>query len=261
MEQLLAVPRKLRVLCLHGFRTNQKIMRDQTRDLRRVMSEGDASEFVFLDGPLDADGDSDPMVERVYAEHKPFHEWWRLDVVDAEQAAHVINQANSTEDWNVFYDGAEDAIDYANKRIQALGPFDVVVAFSQGAVLLTILTMRYRKHHQSVPWKLNIIVGGARITAINVRSLFESDDGQRILVPMPSVHIIGKLDPLYSEGHKLVHAYEAQHRDGSSKRLVVEHEGGHRFPSARYNPEAYDAIVRMIQQHCWPQTPDTRARL
>lgn len=39
----------LRVLCVHGFRTNKKILQDQTRDLQRLL--GSRADLMFLNGP------------------------------------------------------------------------------------------------------------------------------------------------------------------------------------------------------------------
>lgn len=244
---------KLRVLCLHGFRTNAQVMKDQTRELRALLGEN--AEFVFLDGTFEAVESSDPLIEQRYEAHKPFFEWWRLpshtngddDIADTDDYSAQRTQRYSDPEntnWYLFFDGVYETIEAIDAKIQALGPFDVVMGFSQGAILLTVLTMWYLKHHLTMRWQLSVCVGGVGVHGQNVRSLFETPEGLEILSPLPSIHVIGREDPLYEEGFKLAARYEDQ--------LVVQHDSGHRFPSLKRNPEAFEAIVGEIQRR-FPQ--------
>lgn len=261
-------PRRLRVLCLHGFRTNQKIMQDQTRDLRAVL--GPNAEFVFLNGPHEANGASDAIIEKIYAAHKPFFEWWLIpanheDVVfDAKSVAGMTKsaaeKAGPANEWSLTYDGLPDTVQWVHEQIQKLGPFDIAVAFSQATVVLTSLVMWYcRQFDIQLPWKLSICIGGMRVRGTTVRHLFVTEGAEQ-LVPIPSIHITSKKDPLYEESHKLAQMYEERSADGSLQKLVIEHDGGHRFPSLKRDPAAYDAIVRSIEQHCLVRV-DPAARL
>lgn len=247
-----STPRTLRFLCLHGFRTNKKIMEDQTRELRAAL--GSNVEYVFLNGPHVAEGDSDPMIEGRYKDFKPFHEWWCLPRYKGnhvefgpEASAKAMKRAKEKDpnnEWYMYFQGIYETIEYVQDQIQKHGPFDVALGFSQGAVMLTVLTMWYLKHQRPVPWKLSMCVGGMRVHGSNVRSLFEMEPGVEIPVPMPSIHVIGREDPLFTENHKLAQSYGSRE---TIPRLIVEHDTGHRFPSMRRNPEAYEAILRAIQ--------------
>ena len=48
-------PRKLRILCLHGYNNTGQIMMHQMQDFINTM--GELCEFSFIDGPLNAVGE------------------------------------------------------------------------------------------------------------------------------------------------------------------------------------------------------------
>ncbi|RLN63510.1 hypothetical protein BBJ28_00019484 [Nothophytophthora sp. Chile5] len=228
--------RKLRVLCMPGFRTNVKIMQDQTRGLRRAM--GSHAEFVFLNGPIEARGPSDTSIEALYANHKPFYEWGRSqtereDVLDASTQTFV---AGDSEDFNTM-------VEYMDDQLPKLGPFDAVVGFSQGAQMMTALSMWYLHKSNTRWWKCCVSVCGPRVCGAVLRPLFENPDGTPRLVPFPSIHLIGKKDTWYSECLSMVDMYEAH------ERFVFEHGMGHRFPSER-RTQIYDDVARLIRQQC-----------
>lgn len=257
----------LRVLCLHGFRTNKRIMQDQTRDLRTLL--GPDAEFVLLDAPLEAAGDSDAMIERAYAEPKPFFEWWRqitpdgIEIIDAEVAARVIQEANvkgeSAATW--VYEGMEAAIEFVTGVIDAQGPFDILVGFSQGAVMATLLGLWYAKTQQPQPWKLTMCFNGLRAHGSNCVPLLQDANEQVVRLDCPSVHVFGLQDPLIEDAKKLAGHYQDCAGDGKRIKLLLEHDSGHRFPSAKRHPEVYQAILSAIESHCFYSPRHNSARL
>ncbi|GAB9468910.1 Serine hydrolase [Globisporangium polare] len=253
--------KKLRVLCLHGFRTNVQVMQDQTRALRQVL--GETAEFTYISGPFEAEGDSDPMIEERYAQ--PFYEWWRLlrldgelaDMNSSETSARARALVATGTRWYMRFGRLDETLEYMDEQLRKHGPFDVVVGFSQGSVLLTVLSMLYLKNQNKRWWKLAICVCGIRVGAIECRPLFETDEGEPVLVPIPSVHVIGKLDPLYKESHRLVGMYEPFPEGSPTPRIVLEHEEGHKFPSLKHHKAFYDELVRVIYQHCGDPSAST----
>lgn len=241
-------------------------MQDQTRDLRTLL--GSDAAFVHLDAPLEAAGDSDAMIERAYAAHKPFYEWWRqvtpdgVEIIDAEVAARVIQEANakgeSAAGW--VYEGMEAAIEYVTGVIDSQGPFDVLIGFSQGAVMATLLGLWYTKIQQSTPWKLSMCFNGLRAHGSNCVPLLQDESGQTVRVDCPSVHVFGLQDPLTDDAKMLAGHYEDCAADGTRIKLLLEHDLGHRFPSANRHPAVYQAILNAIEQHC-AYSPRPSARL
>ncbi|ETP03990.1 hypothetical protein F441_19126 [Phytophthora nicotianae CJ01A1] len=252
--------KKIRVLCLHGFRTNKAVMMDQTRGIRTAL--GDSAEFVMLNGTYEARGTSDPMIESAYKASAPFYEWFENQLAngspllynDAESSAKARLQsgADKGEDhaWSLSYKGIEQSMIRIDEELRRQGPFDIVIGFSQGAALLTILTMWYLRHGNVRWWKLVICVGGVDVSGVNVKSLFLDKSGDRVLVPLPSIHLIGKTDPLYHESHRLALSWADKAEPNAFKKRIFVHDGGHKFPSASRNSEFYAELGRIIKQHC-----------
>ncbi|KAG1711630.1 hypothetical protein DVH05_008877 [Phytophthora capsici] len=263
--------KKIRVLCLHGFRTNKEVMQDQTRGLRAVL--GDSAEFMILNGTYEARGSSDPMIDSAYKSSAPFYEWFEnqladgspLQYNDAESSAkaRLLSGADKGEDhaWSLSYKGIEQSMVRIDEELRRHGPFDVVIGFSQGAALLTILTMWYLRHGNVRWWKLVICVGGVDVSGVNVKSLFLDKAGNRILVPLPSIHLIGKTDPLYHESHRLALSWTDKAELNDFKKRIYVHDGGHKFPSVSMNREFYAELGQVIKQHCNKDLETSTARL
>lgn len=231
-------------------------MSDQTQELQALL--GPAAEFVSINAPIEAEGEAEALVELMYKNHRPFYEWWhqRLPsgegIKDAAMAAKAIHDAKKN-GGSAFmpYDGLDESIALLNDTIEARGPFDVLLGFSQGSVMATILSMWHWKHRQQQPWKLNLCFNGYQSYGLNAQYLFENEAGQKDFVPFPSVHVLGKKDPLYSDGLLQAQMYA----DGVDSRnialkLVLEHESGHRMPSSKKNPDVFDVIISAIEHHC-----------
>ncbi|POM80649.1 Serine hydrolase (FSH1)-like protein [Phytophthora palmivora] len=246
-------------------------MMDQTRGIREVL--GKSAEFVMLNGTYEARGTSDPMIENAYKSSAPFYEWFENQLADgspllyndAESSAKARLQsgADQGEDhaWSLSYKGIEQSMVRIDEELRRHGPFDVVIGFSQGAALLTILTMWYLRHGNVCWWKLVICVGGVDVSGVNVKSLFLDKTGRRIPVPLPSIHLIGKMDPLYQESHRLALSWADKAEPNGFKKVIYEHEGGHKFPSVSKNREFYSELGHIIKKHCNKGTDVITAKL
>lgn len=71
-------PRKLKILCLHGFNNHKEVFTYMTRGFREILSE--VADFHFIDGPFDIDEFVIPpepaLVERGFK--PPFKGWFSL---------------------------------------------------------------------------------------------------------------------------------------------------------------------------------------
>jgi predicted esterase len=236
--------KKLRVLCLHGHRTNAKVMINQTKGLRAALGD-DVAEFVYLDAPNLARGPTDPVVELHHANDAPFYEWW--DVLPAEVDYDVETK------WTYMLQHHEETLEFVAAKMKEHGPFDVVVGFSQGAVLLTLLSMLYVQNHGERLWKVCVCAGGVPVRGAQFRHLFETPDGRNLLVPFPSIHMVGENDPLKDESIELADMFDSHctaYPTSPLRKMVVYHDGGHKFPSAyKYKP-LYEELARIIVDHC-----------
>ncbi|EGZ29989.1 hypothetical protein PHYSODRAFT_310097 [Phytophthora sojae] len=213
---------KLRILRLHGSRTNVKVMQDQTRALCRVMAP--YAEFVFATAPFEVRGPSDEIIERLYQDHAPFYEWGHINKLEPE---------GSDNGWYHQYVGFDRVVEHIDKQIQDHGPFDAVIGFSQGAQRA-----------------LCLICSGTRVRDVGLRPLFEHPDGRPNRVPIPSIHLIGKKDQHYNTCREHADLYADDAPGSTLSKFVFEHEGGHRFPSEARHPKLYGKISDMIRKHC-----------
>lgn len=70
-----ALRHKIRVLCLHGYRTNVTVMAAPTQVLV------DAAEFEFLNDPFEVHGPTDPVIEKFFGDTAPLREWFRVPII------------------------------------------------------------------------------------------------------------------------------------------------------------------------------------
>ncbi|TYZ63265.1 hypothetical protein PybrP1_009456 [[Pythium] brassicae (nom. inval.)] len=241
-----SITSKLRVLCLHGARLNDKVMEVQTQALRHAL--GSQVEFVFVNGPIEAVGPSEPNVERAFAHTKPFYEWVRIKNAGQELTNEIVDLRSADTEWRFQYVGVDDVAEYIDKQLAHHGPFDVALGFSQGAVTLTYLSLYYLQRSERW-WKLCVCVGGVPFRGVGERSMFETPSGEPILVPFPSVHVVGRQDPLCTESLKLAAMYEEHPAGSALPKVVLEHEDGHRFPNPKTNPGFYDKLAGVIRAH------------
>ncbi|CAI5742940.1 unnamed protein product [Hyaloperonospora brassicae] len=240
--------KQLRVLCFHGIHTNRQVMEIQTRGLREAL--GPTTEFVYLNGSFEARGPPSPKIEKLFGHLAPFFEWWRTEDLEKEDMEATIGGPQGlTKRWCYRFEGVDQAIENVDKKLQELGEFDLAVGFSQGAIMLTILSMYY--YRETTPakqrWKLALCVCGVYPQGINVRGLFETHDGKPMLVPVPSIHVVGQKDSLYKESLGLKDMYTPHARGSPLERLLLEHDGGHKFPS----PERHKAFYAHLAATIW----------
>ncbi|KAJ0399143.1 hypothetical protein ATCC90586_002647 [Pythium insidiosum] len=231
------MPRKLRVLCLHGFRTNGKVLAAQMRALERAF--GGSAEFIYLDAPHPARGPPEPVVLRRHPRDGPFFEWLSVSPASEQDGSEWI--------WNVKK--LEASMAFLDEQLPLIGAVDVAVGFSQGAFLLTTYVARNLMLHgpKGHPWwTLNVCVSGMFIRGANVRQYFERADGTPRLVRFPSIHVVGRQDPYCEKETHPAQIYDTECTVLPASQLttvIVEHDGGHRFPSATAHRALYDDLA------------------
>lgn len=225
-------------------------MEQQTRGLREAM--GPNAEFVYVNAPFEARGPTDVSVERIFAESKPFYEWWQakyLEREEVEDAAAAQELPAEKKIWTLEFEDLDQCLEYMDEQLRVLGPFDVVVGFSQGTVLLTILSMWYLLKQKVRLWKLCVCFCGVRVRAVNCRPWFETSEGDPIPVPFPSIHVAGRKDPLYQDSLLLADMYDDHPAGSPFQKVVLEHDSGHKFPTPAKHKQLYADLAHMIHQH------------
>jgi len=153
---------------------------------------------------------------------------------------------------------AKKALDHLESYIEAEGPFDGVMAFSQGANLATMLMARQAQQDENLDvatrrdqqpiFKCAIFFSGAvvddpqALERNEARFLDPIKDGQ--LIHVPTAHIWGSNDHVFipqGVGHSFGQLFEA----GLQSEFI--HEEGHEVPKAKAAViEAVNAIRRAI---------------
>jgi predicted esterase len=109
------VDRKVKVLCLHGWRTSGRILSMQTA----AMQYHTPIDFHFLDAPYEAVGPPDKGIATYYPNNS-YYEWFIRKPEDK-------------------FSGLRESIALLLRYIQENGPFDGLLGFSQGASMVTRL--------------------------------------------------------------------------------------------------------------------------
>ncbi|KAJ0984687.1 hypothetical protein J5N97_003043 [Dioscorea zingiberensis] len=205
--------RKLRVLCLHGFRTSGEIMKNQLLGKwpEEVTSRLD---FFFPDGPWPATGKSE--VEALFP--PPYYEWYQYN-----------------KDFSV-YKKLDECIAFIEDLMIKHGPFDGLLGFSQGSILSSAVTGMQIKGtaFRSVPRvKFVVLMSGARFTAPEVAEKIYPDK-----ITCPSVHFLGDADFLKKEGELLSQTFV--------KPVIIRHAKGHTVP--RLDGESVKTMLGFIDR-------------
>lgn len=223
---------RIRVLCLHGWRTNAAILRAQTDGLRKAL--GSEAEFVYLNAPFKAPGPADELVRAFFPKETEFFQWWDAVKRNAD--------TTTSRDRSVYsYEGLEHTLDTLVAQIHARGPFDVVLGFSQGAALTTLLTAHFQRMYHEVPWALCVLVSGFDPRAVETTELMR-EAYPLGTVDMPSIHVIGSADPMAKHSKSLVERYTDAPTRGV-QRLTLEHSEGHKFPTPRLHVDLYKQLA------------------
>jgi predicted esterase len=197
-------PRRLRILCLHGYRGSGAILRRQLGTWPEELAP--LADFVCVDAPsLEAGGFG----------------WW-----------HAVDM----EEGNRRYEGWPRTRAAVVSTFESQGPFDGILGFSQGAALAALLVdlraldrdpscglagpLPRRTPEFPLCFGFAILVSGFGSNDRELARLYERSDAY----DLPSLHLIGRADTIVrSEGsHKLASHFRSP--------VIVEHAGGHVIP-------------------------------
>ncbi|MBA0620371.1 hypothetical protein Godav_006095 [Gossypium davidsonii] len=195
------IPRKPRILCLHGFRTSAEILKRQV--LRWPAAVLDKLDLVFLDAPYPAQGKSG--VERFF--DPPYYEWFQ-----------------ATEDFTE-YTNFEECLAFIEDNMMKSGPFDGFLGFSQGALLSAALPGMQRDGLAltRVPSiKFLIIISGAKFGGPKFAHHKLTSNAYSSPLECPSLHIIGETDFMKQESISLPEYFVDP--------FVINHPKGHTIP-------------------------------
>lgn len=202
----------VRVLCLHGWKTNPAFMEKQMKNLTAKLPGWD---FSFLPGPISGMLAADDDVEQESL--APYFQWWEPLDGKAGQLA---------------------AVRYVADHMRREGPFDVLLGFSEGAACGTMLVaamqgagkascVELKEELSDVPSvRLLVSVCGIPPDDENAGCCFARSKSKDLkAVELQSVHVLGELDD--DKSGSLTLAKDWFSVDASQ---ILRHPHGHRFP-------------------------------
>jgi len=207
----------IRILCLHGAGTNQKVMQHQTRALQNRL--GKKAEFHFIQGKHRwPDSKVDPLIVNLFGEG-PYFGWMDAQIDQEKNERTDIQWRDALRDENVWitYKYLDEALNTVKEKIESDGPYDVLLGFSQGSIIITLATAYYLGETGSVPWKFNVQFAG-----FPVRDNGFKEKYMQKRLCHPSLMVLGREDPFYDWALSAQYQFEAP--------LYIEHTENHRIP-------------------------------
>ncbi|XP_075215396.1 esterase OVCA2 isoform X3 [Lycorma delicatula] len=127
--------KKMKILCLHGYRQNKDVFREKLGQFRKNLKQH--AEFYFTDAPHVVSIQNAPTaVTGVNADERS---WWFTSEDNTYQSKLKTN----------FCIGLEDSLIALKKIVSEEGPFDGILGFSQGAALTAIICGLIGKNDRS----------------------------------------------------------------------------------------------------------------
>ncbi|KAH8695169.1 DUF341 domain protein [Talaromyces proteolyticus] len=207
-------------LCFHGIGTNSHVLETQTATIRYEMDRHHTFEFV--------------------------------------EGTHIVPIAPeingyfpSADTYFSYYGNSADSISLALSQLERYideeGPFDGVIAFSQGAVLLStyLIKLSQERPDKPLPFRCAIFFSSSRpfdprLLAKGQAAWIEPDD-KGPLLNLATTHIWGTNDIQQEDARVLCSMCD------ESLRYVYVHEQGHEIPGARAK-EDIQGCVRAIRR-------------
>jgi len=221
----------LYALCLHGWRTNGALMSMQTARLRSVFGQGNI-DMLCANAPHQSPGPADESLGTLVP--GPYFEWWN-----------AVDQPNH----GPTYAGIDDSLRSIFDLCEREGPFDLLVGFSQGGMMATILSLILSNPEAARraslptfpnaaprPWGSVVLVGSMLPRDPALASLLEQRPS------FPSFHIYGEADAMFEQSKRLAQWWgETGHATQQA-----QHNQGHRFPSDR---QVYQKLAQFVHSH------------
>jgi acetyl esterase/lipase len=200
-------PRRLRILCLHGYHGSGAILRRQMTTWPDELAS--LADFVYVDAPSLAAGDFG---------------WWHAVASERDPASDDPGLGGR----HRHYKGWARTRTAIVSAFETQGPFDGVLGFSQGAALAALLVgLRApdgsTTSERPLRFQFAIVVSGFASNDGELAHLYE----RREAYDLPSLHVIGgRADAIVpsDDSRRLASLFRAPQ--------IVEHGGGHVVPGA-----------------------------
>eukprot|EP00105_Crassostrea_gigas_P032548 XP_011455589.1 PREDICTED: esterase OVCA2 [Crassostrea gigas] len=206
----------LKILCIHGYRQNDQSFRERTGALRKVLKK--YADLVFISAPNQVPPLEGAEEENGATNNADQRGWWFSAPDDSYMA----------QDYTECCKGYEESVEVIKKALIEQGPFDGVLAFSQGATMVSLIC-GLKEQEPDGPYQFDfvILVAGFKSRQKQHDSLYLKP------ITTPSLHVFGDTDkviPKEMSEDLLQYFVEPQ---------VLEHAGGHFIPVSGPQKKAY----------------------
>ncbi|XP_065837208.1 esterase OVCA2-like [Oscarella lobularis] len=200
--------KKVRLLCLHGYRQSDTTFREKIGSFRKGLRK--LIDPVFISAPHKI-GDEDP----------PQFGWW-FSSLDKTYRASEESDVDT---------GFSESIDVVRETLQRRGPFDGVLAFSQGASLLSVICSMHDKEPEKFPFKFAIFISGFKSRSRRHAHFYDS------LISCPSLHVYGDTDAVIPK------KWSEELAKGFVTAQTHCHVGGHYLPATASDRSVYSTFI------------------
>ena len=194
---------KLKILCLHGYRQNETTFRERTGALRKLLKRN--ADFFFISAPHVI-----PEEENLKRPLEQQERGWFFS---------RPGKAYKGTDETDLCIGLEESLEAVRHAVSELGPFDGVLAFSQGASLASMFCY-YRDSNPELHFQFMIFFSGFK-SGLKPHSHMYTTEFQ-----CPSFHTMGASDSIIPP--QLSRELAATFQDS----VTYNHEGGHFIPAS-----------------------------
>lgn len=236
--------KKIKVLCIHGGGSNSTAMKFQSIQLKQLMKAN--AEFDFVDGSREWDDEEmGKHTPREEAELKlvgkqPFRSWFDHEFDPPRPIGWSQREMFTDPSTHCTLMHFDAAISKVESHIAKAGPFDVLMGFSQGGELITLLSAKTLRESGKIPWRLNVLFNSMWVRDPKLKTELLSEP-----LTHPCLQVYGRNDHFrIPQGDKV----KANYVDP----IVIEHNGFHNFPppDMSQSSEVYAEVAASMRWHC-----------
>ena len=239
----------LRFLSLHGGGTNANINRMQMSRMNKALRDaGDLSmdevKFEYFEGTRPWTGDKDPSLEKMFP-GQPFFGWYGVEntanISSGSSKSYIESLLDPSVEFTYLH--VEESLDRLDRYIEAHGPFDGLIGFSQGGIMVTMLTARRLQRAASgigLPptWRVIVLIASLA-PRCGEYACFMPEPATPPIADLACVCIAGCKDPYIDIVRKNKTIYGNLH--------WFEHSGGHEAPKdAEVNQSVAKAVLQAV---------------
>lgn len=259
--------KKLKVLCLHSFRTSADIVKLQLAMGGWDKQLEDSTEFMTVNGIFKATGEPPEDVKAAFPNMGSF-QWY-----DAERNADT---------GKMEYKGIEESAKFVDEVVQREG-IDGLLGFSQGATLIgemlkrcspsferpeddaTTTTEGEEEAMRMKSLRFAVLISGMPSRADeklseqmmrsskNSNSSNSSGGGKIIGASIPTLHVVGQQDRAIPPT-----LTKLMHKEFGEKAVLVEHEKGHVIPKVYPSNELGEKVKKFFDERLMEKNSNAR---